>query len=179
MKRSIHKFVRTVAPETHGGGDDPTPEPENDAPEAPDGDGDDEDPEPEGEQPEPFDQERAMAKIRKANQEARALRAKAKAAEAKASTADQAEARAEKAEAQLLKLRVAMKYSLPEQLASRLNGTTEEELTKDAEELLQMFTPKVPSGRPKPELRPGSGPSGDLTDDEMDPRKLAAKIARL
>ena len=49
--------------------------------------------------------------------------------------------RAETAECSLLKNTVAIKNKLPIELASRLVGTTEEELTKDAESLVGILKP--------------------------------------
>lgn len=101
----------------------------------------------------PFDQERAMEKIRKSNSEALNLRRRVKelepfeaaaraAEEAKKTEAQQfaeklaaATERAEKAELGLLRERVARKAKLPDALAERLRGTTEEELTADAQTL--------------------------------------------
>ena len=51
------------------------------------------------------------------------------------------EARATKAEGDLLKQRVAHANKLPLELAGRLIGTTEEELTKDAESLAALLKP--------------------------------------
>lgn len=50
-------------------------------------------------------------------------------------------ARAEKAENSLLKTNIAYSHKLPLELAGRLVGTTEEELTKDAESLAALVKP--------------------------------------
>ena len=68
-------------------------------------------------------------------------------AEAKATLAEKdkavskLETRATKAEGDLLKQRVAHANKLPLELAGRLIGTTEEELTKDAESLAALLKP--------------------------------------
>lgn len=180
MKRSINRFITTLVPEAAEGG---SGEPENlDSPQGGDtvedtpDEGADEETAEETKQDETFDQERARSKIHKANQEARAQRAKAKAAEAKAASADEALARADKAEADVLKLRVALKYGLPEQIAQRLQGATEEELVKDAEDLLALFSPKTPTNRPRQKLS-GSG-GGDEPVAEKDLDVIAERMFR-
>lgn len=52
-----------------------------------------------------------------------------------------AELRANEAEARELRARVALAKGLPADLAERLRGTTEEELTADADELLTLLKP--------------------------------------
>lgn len=146
-----------------------------------------------------FDEGRAKAKIAKANKEAQNLRARLKeleplAAKAKeledankteaeklSERATSAEDRAGKVEGELMRLRIAMRKGLTEKQASRLVGTTEEELEADADELLESFggekkpTPKV-AGKPKESLRGGADPEEE--PEETDPRKLAALIRR-
>ena len=51
--------------------------------------------------------------------------------------------RAESAETSLLKNKIAYEHKLPLELAGRLIGTTEEELTKDAESLSGLMSPKT------------------------------------
>lgn len=149
MKRKLHPFIRfidTPAPEAGGGGnnepedaqeavtEEPADEPEDD--ESEDG----------------WDRDKALEKIRKTNAEAKALRERAKAAEAKAAGADEIAKALSDSQAENLRLKVALKYGLDEKIASRLQGETEEDLLKDAEELLGLFQPKAPSGRPQPKL---------------------------
>ncbi len=72
-----------------------------------------------------------------------------------------AEKTAAEAQTGYLRLKVATAKGLPANLAERLRGTTEEEMTADADELLAVFKPK---GKPSPSFdggaRGGSAPSG-------------------
>ena len=107
MRRSVPKFVRMVETPSEGGGDDaPDVVEEVDAPEV----SDDEDPDDDSEV---WDKDRALAKIRKSNQEAKAQRERAKAAEEKAAQAGDAEARAVKAEARLMRVEQAVARIIP------------------------------------------------------------------
>lgn len=66
------------------------------------------------------------------------------------------------------------------QVAKRLRGDTDAELKADAEELYALIAPegaKSPvSGKPTERLRGGGDPTEE--PDEMDPKKLAARIGR-
>ncbi len=75
-------------------------------------------------------------------------------------------------EGQLMRSTVARKYELPDELAARLRGDTEEELEKDAKTLQKLIAPAAPES-----LGGGLTPNGD-DDDEMDPRKLARRTRR-
>lgn len=125
--------------------------------------GDDGDESPEDEQ-EPFDSTRALDKIRKLNSEARNLRDRAQEAEKKAENADELAKTTEAQASEILRLRVALKHGLPEGLVGRLNGSTEEELLADAEDLMGLFVAKEPpsqSPKRKAPLRtPGSAEDG-------------------
>ena len=158
---------------------------------------------PEGDRDDLFDPDRAQAKIRKANAEARALRERLKAAEEKAAKYDEwqetqkseqqraaealeaAEKRAHDAEQRLLRLEVAAEKGLTPAQARRLVGTTRGELEADADELLESCgtpTPTPPPGeavprRPREALRPG-GRGEPEPPEETDPRKLAARVPR-
>lgn len=87
---------------------------------------------------------------------------------------------------ELTVLRVAMRKGLTEAQAKRLIGETEEELEKDADELLETFTAakqadsgaKVtpPAARPREHLRSGATPGKE--PEETDPIKLAAAVPR-
>lgn len=69
---------------------------------------------------------------------------------------------------------VAAKHGLPPALAARLQGSTPEEMEADAVELAKLVAPApTSSGTPSG----GLDPSAD-DDDEMDPRKLAARHRR-
>lgn len=145
---------------------------------------------------EPFDEARALAKIKESNREAQALRKRLQDAEARLAKIDEdgkselekaiaraeaAEKSAADAEAKRLRLQVATDKGLPAGLAARLQGSTLEELEADAAELLESFPPATPSaaapaGRPV-EARPASA---DPTQGpvEMDPAKLAETVPR-
>lgn len=107
--------------------------------------------------------------------------------------------RAEKAEDEAMRLRVAIRLGLNEIQSRRLVGTSEEELENDAKELLASFRPaekddddKSKDEEPEPEadrsdssrrrpqerLRPGAVPDADTEPEELDPRKLAARVPR-
>ena len=75
-------------------------------------------------------------------------------------------------QAENLRLRVAMKVGLDDDLADRLKGTTEDELLEDAQKLLDRFYPaekKLPTRQPKPVLKGGSQPDEepDLSADDI------------
>lgn len=120
-----------------------------------------------------WDRERAMRKIRKSNQEAKSQRERAKAAEEKAKRAGDFEKRALDAEARLLRLEVGADVGLPKSLASRLQGSTKEELLADAEELMKLVAPSKPSGKPKPNLKGGAKPSED--DGELSAAEIVKR----
>lgn len=79
-----------------------------------------------------------------------------------------------------LRSEVAAEKGLPAKFARRLTGTTREELEADADDLLDTLPkpePKTPlSQKPKESLRGGGRP--DEEPEEVDPRKLAARIPR-
>ncbi|MGD9989070.1 hypothetical protein [Pseudonocardia sp.] len=144
-----------------------------------------------GEQHEPFDSDRAMEKIRKTNSENAGLRkrlkeleqyeAAAKAAEdAKKSDAQrfaeqlaEANRRAEEAELGRLRERVARRAQLPDELADRLRGTTEEELTADAKALAALTANVQATAReerrkaPDPSQGQGMALNGDPLLDSL------------
>lgn len=94
-----------------------------------------------------------------------------------------AEKTAAEATHELARLRVAVAKGLTPAQAKRLSGSTEEELTADADELLELFKQDGESGgqgparRPKEKLRSGAATVSD-DDDETDPRKLAAMVPK-
>jgi hypothetical protein len=110
-----------------------------------------------------FDETRAREKIKRVNNEAKALRARLKELEPLAQKAQEAEQakltdaerfaaqlaevtrRAEAAETHLLRTTVARRAGLPDELVDRLQGGTEEELEADAERLAELFADKAPS----------------------------------
>lgn len=168
MRSTLHKFVRTLAPEgdLDGGSEAPADDTTEDTPGgATDSDTEDADDKKDGDDDEDsdWDPERARRKIRKANAEAQALRERTKTAEAKAAAADQATQELDAAKARALKLEVGFDLGLTKRLALRLQGSTVEELTADAEELLKEISPRGRSGKPKDPLTPGNSnpPGGD------------------
>lgn len=119
----------------------------------------------------PFDSDRAMRKIQKLNSEARNLRERAQEAEKKAENADELTKTNESQASEILRLRVALKHGLPEALVGRLNGSNEEELLADAEELMGLFVAKEPpSQKPK---RKTAMRTPDSAEDSVDIDKLA------
>lgn len=154
---------------------------------------------------EPFDEERAKAKIAKANQEAASLRKRAKEAEDKVATLEarldelegkdksevekltaklaEYERKAQEAEQRALRAEVAASKGLTPAQAKRLVGSTLEELEADADELLESFKPQEgaggtppPEGKPREHLRGGSDPTTE--PEELDPAKLADQVPR-
>lgn len=97
--------------------------------------------------------------------------------------AEAARKEAEEARLEATRLTVATAKGLTPAQATRLRGTTEEELTKDAEDLLASFKPsteekprKASTSKPRPTLRGGDDPEDE--PDESDPIKLVADIPR-
>ena len=171
MRSSIKPFLRyTEAPAEGGGGgvgdESPAGGAEATEPQEGDGSGDDDH---DGDDGESFDPARALAKIAKLNSEAANLRKRAKEAEEKATTTEEAAQKVPTLEAEILRLRVALKHGLPEKIANRLQGETEEELLADAQELLETFSPKrPPSQRPNEALRGGINPTREGDDVDID-----------
>lgn len=146
-----------------------------------------------------FDPDRAWKLIQdtradreKLKTEREALAVKVKQHEDASKTAEQkaadetaeAKATAKTATLEAGRLRVALKKGLTETQAKRLVGDTEEELEKDADELLASFKTeddetrgKGPGRRPTEKLRPGAAPESEA--DENDPEKLAASVPRM
>lgn len=156
-------LIRTIeAPDANGGGETPQEE-------APDTDAQEGDGEEEG-SGEDFDAKALLEKVRKTNQENRALRQRAKDAEAKAEGVDEKDQRITALEAEKLRLSVALQHGIPAKLAARLNGTTEEELLKDAQELMELFEGRKPPTQQPREKRGfefgQTGQEGDETDLE-------------
>jgi len=125
---------------------------------------------------EPFDPARARAALEKRNRENQSLRARLKELEPLATKAREAD-EAAKTEAQkaaeaktaaererdearlaLLKRDVADDAGLPKAWASRLQGSTKEELEADAKQLAKDMPKPATSARPVADLRPGALP---------------------
>lgn len=147
---------------------------------------------PEGNEPEGAEKDAEIpadvlrANLTKANQEAAryrtSLREAEKALEA-AKTPEQVEellnglrAERETAERSLLIENVALKFSLPEELATVLQGSTREELEKHAATLAK-FAPK-PEGDEVPpgDLNGGLNPGNNSNDDGLSPRERYRKL---
>lgn len=124
-----------------------------------------------------FDPDKAREKIRKVNSENRNLRKRAADAEAKAREAGENGEKVTALEADVLRLRVALKHGLPEELAGRLQGGSEEELLEDAEKLMGLFAVrKPPSNQPREKLRGGGDPTQEPSLIDSDPDKFAEQI---
>jgi hypothetical protein len=93
-----------------------------------------------------------------------------------------AETRADAATREAARLRIAIKKGLTETQAKRLVGDTEEDLEKDADDLLASFKDDDNDDgtgerrTPKPRLRTGAAPSSE--PEETDPEKLAEQVPR-
>lgn len=130
---------------------------------------------------EPFDADRAMKKIREADREAEALRKRLKEFEDRDKTEAQKLAeRAETAEKQRdelliesLRARVALAKGLPLPLAERLRGTTEEEMSADADALLELVP--TTSTRPRGDVDQGARSNLPLNGDPLE-RDLKARL---
>lgn len=121
-----------------------------------------------------FDPDKAREKIRKINSENKNLRQRAAEAEEKAKGIDEKDKKLSALEADNMRLRVAVKHGLPEQLVKRLTGTTEEEILQDAEELMELFGSKQPpTQRPKEKLRSPGDPSGSA---DIDVEKVVERV---
>lgn len=169
-----HKpWIRLVTDEVEGGD---TTDPEEDAAQEDAGtedSGGEEEPE---ESAEEWDRDRALAKIKKVNAEAKTQRERAKAAEAKLANAGDAEDRAAKAEAKAARLEIALELGIPAKIAHRLHGDTSEELRADAEDLLQLFASKgTPSNKPKPKLGHLQGGTTPGQEAELDAETIVKK----
>lgn len=123
-----------------------------------------------------FDPTRALEKIRKLNSENKNLREGKRAAEEKAASVGDKDQQIDALKAELLRVRVGTKHGLPDELISRLQGTSEEEILADAEKLLAVIGGnKPPSPRPTTNLRGGGEPD---SDPEPDVRKIVDSISR-
>ncbi|MEU2418867.1 hypothetical protein ABZ546_13905 [Brachybacterium paraconglomeratum] len=161
-----------AAPE--GGGEAPDPqEGQESSQETDEQEGDDESQEDESE---PFDSDRALRKIQKLNSENKNLRTRAQEAEEKASGSEELTKTNEQQASEILRLRVALKHGLPEALVGRLNGSSEEELLADAEELMGLFVAKEPpSQKPKRKtaMRTPDSAEDGVNIDEMVLKQLS------
>lgn len=98
--------------------------------------------------------------------------AEAKTPEEFQAAVDEYKGKLEQTQAEVMRERVARKFNLPDALAERLRGSTEEELTADAESLRELI------GEPTPPATPKNPPSGGLNPGNKaeDPAAKAARI---
>lgn len=111
-----------------------------------------------------FDAKRARTLITRLRDERNKARDEAKAAK------DNPEA--PKLQGENLRLRIALRVGLDEDLADRLRGSTEDELLEDAQKLVDRLSPsekKLEDRTPKPRLRGGSAPE---KEPEMSPEEI-------
>ena len=94
-----------------------------------------------------------------------------------------AEQKAAATEREAARLKIALKKGLTETQAKRLVGDNEDELEKDADDLLASFKDDDEGDdgdgtrrTPKPRMRTGAAPSSE--PDETDPEKLAEQVPR-
>lgn len=123
-----------------------------------------------------FDPEKAGARIRKLQNEAKNLRERAKSAEEKAAGVTEKDSRIGELESTVLRYEVGYELGLPAPLVDRLKGSTRDELIDDAKSLLDLVgTPKAsPGSKPMEALRGGGRP--DAAPEETDVDKLGARM---
>lgn len=133
--------------------------------------------------PEPFDEQRALEKITKANSEAKGLRARVKeleAYEAKvreiedakkpeldrlSERATKAEQRAQQVETELIRERIARRHSITDDDLDLLGSGTEDQIEARAKRIAALKTAATPASVPPPsdrtreQLRPGATPA--------------------
>lgn len=87
-----------------------------------------------------------------------------------------AEQHAAELQGELLRLQVAAAKGLPPELAARLRGGSEEELTEDADRLLALLKPAAPQARP-PDARQGvRGQAAAPPDPDQWLRQMAGRL---
>lgn len=119
------------------------------------------------------------AALKKANKEAEKQRLRvqelenATLSETEKATKAKADAERERDEArmELLRLKVGNKHNLPADIAERLRGTTEEELTEDAKRLKELLKPGTPKGDAE------GGTRGKTPDSKNDINRLLRAAA--
>jgi len=124
-----------------------------------------------------FDPEKADARIKKLQSEAKNLRERTRAAEQKATGVDEKDTQITGLQAQVLRYEVAFDLGLPRELADRLKGNTKDEMLADAEALVKLVgAPKAtPTRKPSEALRGGGG-GGDAEPVETDLRKIGERM---
>lgn len=159
MSEQTPEITAPEAPEAEQEQQSPAPQ-QADAPESPEDDG----------QEQAWDPERAKEKIRKVNSENRALRERAAQAEQQAATVPELQAQTQTLGTENLRLRVGYELGLPLDLATRLQGSTREELIQDAEKLVALVAPNKPApttGTPVAALKPGATPEHNQSEDDV------------
>lgn len=118
-----------------------------------------------------WDPERARAKIRKLNSENKALREREAQAREQAATVPELQQQTQTLGSENLRLRVGYELGLPFNLATRLQGSTREELLADAESLVELVAPTTKpaptSVRPVAALKPGATPENQQSEDDV------------
>jgi hypothetical protein len=114
-------------------------------------------------------------------------------AERMAAKVAELEKRANDADLRALRAEVAAEKGLTPAQARRLQGTSKEELERDADELLEAFRPassdgsgdddagkqqRPAAGKPRENLRPGATPPADTSSEQYDSAKLLAAVPR-
>ncbi|MGW7582838.1 hypothetical protein ACWGKU_02040 [Kitasatospora sp. NPDC054768] len=74
-----------------------------------------------------------------------------------------------------LRQQIGAKFSIPETLRDRLNGSTAEEITADAQKLSTHFRPSLRT-QPSSLVKGGGASEPNPDSGEIDPVKLAARI---
>ena len=126
-----------------------------------------------------FDPDKAASRIGKLQSEAKNLRDRAKAAEQKAGDVDTLTKANGGLTAENLQLKIGYELGLPYALATRLRGSTREELIADADELVKIAGGNRPSVTRKPsEALRGGSDGGDSEPVETDLTKIGERMFR-
>lgn len=122
--------------------------------------------------------DRLLAQLHKKNREAANLRERVAKAEPAAQETQAATERAARAESErdellaaLTRERVARRFNLPDELAERLRGSSEQEMAADAESLSKLLNASVRPGRT-------DVGQGNRQPTESDPNALFRRLAR-
>jgi len=80
------------------------------------------------------------------------------------------------AKTDLAKTRIALEKGLPQELASRLTGETEDDLRKDADTLAQLFSDKKGGAEPSRSHEPAKKTGGTQSGEEAFPAEAFASV---
>lgn len=80
------------------------------------------------------------------------------------------------AKTDLAKTRIALEKGLPQELASRLTGETEDDLRKDADTLAQLFSDKKDGAEPSRSHEPAKKTGGPQSGEEAFPAEAFASV---